>query len=103
MNSLLSILLFILVFKQTGRGNKGIRIRWIKNSPIGVFTVTTVNNGHRHVSSPGKGVDNRLGEIVFHKNNYSVNLVLCCKFFTLNDYISVFPIQAYRRPNVTLP
>ena len=36
------------------------------------------NNGHIHVFSPMVGADNPLWYF-FHKHNYSLNLVLCCK------------------------
>ena len=59
------------------------------------------NNGHAY--SPGAGADNPLESFYFNKHNYSVNLVLCCKFSLLNNFVIVFPIQTYRRPNLTLP
>ena len=61
------------------------------------------NNGHIHVFSPRAGADNPPELIVFHKNNYSVNLVICCKFSPLINFVTVFPIQTYKIPNLTLP
>ena len=61
------------------------------------------NNGQIHVYSPGAGTDSPPEVIFFHKHNYSVNLVFCCKFSPLNNFVTVFPIQTYRRPNLTLP
>ena len=51
------------------------------------------NNGHIHVYSPGAGTDNPLRSIYFHKQYYSVKIVLCCKFSPLNDFVTVFYIQ----------
>ena len=55
------------------------------------------SNGHIHVFSHRTGA-----YFCFDKHNYSVNLVLCCKFSSLNDFVTVFPIQTYRRLNSTL-
>ena len=40
------------------------------------------NNGNVHVYSPGAGADNPLGSF-FHKQYYLVNIVLCCKFSSI--------------------
>ena len=61
------------------------------------------HNGHIGVFSPWAGADNPLGYIFFPKHNYLVNLVLCYKFSSLNDFATVFPIQTYRRLNLTFP
>ena len=63
------------------------------------------NNGHIHVYSPGAGADNPLGSNSFHKHTikYPVNLVISCKFFQINDFLTVCPIQTHKRPNLTLP
>ena len=51
------------------------------------------NNGHIHVYSPGAGADNPLASIFFKKNiKSSVNLVICCKFYPLNDFVTVLSI-----------
>ena len=57
-------------------------------------------DGHKHVYSPGAGADNSFGSIFFIKI-YSVNF-LCCKFSLLNYFVTVFSIQMYRLPNLTL-
>ena len=59
------------------------------------------NNINIHVYSPGTGVDDPLGYF-FHKHNYSVNLILCCNFYPLNNFGTLFPIQTYRPPNLSL-
>ena len=41
---------------------------------------TFENNGYKHVFSPMTGVDNPLWLFVFLQHNYSVNLVLYCRF-----------------------
>ena len=61
------------------------------------------NGDHIHVYSPGAGADNPLGSILFHLQYHSINLVLCCKFSPLNNFVTVFPIQTYRQSNLTLP
>ena len=60
--------------------------------PSGVREENVKSNGHIHVYSPGAGADNPC----FHKDNYSVNLVFCCKFSPLNSRVTVSPIQRYR-------
>ena len=35
------------------------------------------------------------------KCNSSDNLVICCKFSALNYFVTVFPIQTHRQPNLT--
>ena len=59
-----------------------------------------------HVYSPREEADNHLVSFSFLKKTKkqqqkSVNLVICCKVFPSND-CTVFPIQAHRRPNLTL-
>ena len=44
--------------------------------------------------APGQGQTTHWG-IFFHKYNQSVNLVLCCKFSQLKNFVTVFPIQTY--------
>ena len=36
------------------------------------------------------------------KHKFSIKLVIYCKFFPINDFIKVFPIQTHIRPNLTL-
>ena len=43
------------------------------------------------------------GSKYFLKNKASVNLFIYCKFYPLNDLVTVFPIQTYRRTNLFLP
>ena len=38
----------------------------------------------------------------FHKYNFLVILVICCKFSLLNNFVTIFLIQTVRRPNLTL-
>ena len=54
-----------------------------------------------YFSSPGAEAEDPLG--YKFSQYYSVNLVLCRKFSPLNDFVTVFPIQTYRWPNLTLP
>ena len=54
------------------------------------------NNGHIHVYSPEAGAYNSLGQLIFQNLKSSVNLVICCKNFPVNYYVTVFPIQTYR-------
>ena len=61
------------------------------------------NNGYIHVYSPGAGTDNSLWSFFFHKQYYSVNSHLLQVLTPLNDFVTVFPIQTYRQPNLTLP
>ena len=55
-----------------------------------------------YVYSPGAGVDNPLGTFFCQKHKCSIKLVIYCKFFPINDFIKVFPIQTHIRPNLTL-
>ena len=58
---------------------------------------------HLHVFSTGAKTDNSLWSVVFHEHKSFVNLVIFSKVvFPLNDFVSVFSIQAHRRPNLTL-
>ena len=44
-----------------------------------------------HVYSPGAATDNPLGsEFLFYHKPF-VTLVICCKFLSLNDFLTVFP------------
>ena len=43
------------------------------------------NNSIVYVYHPGAGTDSLLGSKSFH-------LVICCKFFPLNDFVIAFPI-----------
>ena len=53
------------------------------------------NNGHIHVYSPGAGADKQLASIFFfQKYKFSVNLVICCKFYPLNDFVTVLSMAA---------
>ena len=52
------------------------------------------NNGHIHVYYPDLGADSLPGI----QKNVSVNLVVCCKIFLINFFVTVFHIQTYRRP-----
>ena len=45
-----------------------------------------------HVYSPGAGADNPLGSEFLYKHKPFVTLVICCKFLSLNDFLTVFPI-----------
>ena len=60
------------------------------------------NNGHIHVYSPG--TDNTLGQlfVFFFKKFKSFNLVICCKFFPFDYYVTVFLVQKRMRPDLTL-
>ena len=49
------------------------------------------------VYNPGVGSDNPLESKVFQKYKYSVNLVICCKFFPSNYFVIVYPIQTHRQ------
>ena len=53
--------------------------------------------GHRHVYSPGAGIDNPLGLKYYHKHKSSV------KFSAIKWHFSIFPIQMHGRPKLTLP
>ena len=61
------------------------------------------NNGHIHVYGPATGKDNPPGVKFVQKYKSSVYLVICCKFFPFNYFLTVFSIQTHRRPNLTLP
>ena len=52
--------------------------------------------------APGQGQTAPWSQFVFQKHKSSINLVICCKFYPLNDFVTVFPIQTYRQPNMTL-
>ena len=49
------------------------------------------NNGQIHVYSPWAGAGNLLGSIVFQKCIYFVILDICCKCFSFNYFVTVFP------------
>ena len=51
---------------------------------------------------PKEAPHNGNGERKFHLHIYSVNLVLCCKFSQINDFITVSPIQMNGQLNLTL-
>ena len=57
------------------------------------------NNGHLHVFSPGAGADDPLGSNFFYKHKSLFNLVISCKFFSLNGLVKVFPFQTHMQPN----
>ena len=57
--------------------------------------------GLKQVHSPATGADNPLGSNVLQKHKASVNLVIYCKFFTLKDFVTIFPIKTHKRPNLT--
>ena len=61
------------------------------------------NNGHVHLFSTGTESGSPLGSQFFQKHKSSVNLVICCKFYPLNDFVTFLPIQAHKRPNFILP
>ena len=62
------------------------------------------NNGHIHAFSHRAGVDNLLKSFVFLKIlQYSVNVVICCKVYPLNDCLTVFPNKMQKQPNLTMP
>ena len=59
---------------------------------------------YEHVYSSATGADNPLEANYFFKNiKSSVNLVICSKFFPLNDFLTVFPIRRHVQPNLALP
>ena len=58
-------------------------------------------NGHMHVKSPGAGTDNPLGSNILHEHTSSVNLIICCRMFSWNYFITIFPIQTHRQPSLT--
>ena len=45
-----------------------------------------------HAYSTGAGADNPLGSEFLNKHKPFVTLVICCKFLSLNDFLTVFPI-----------
>ena len=45
-----------------------------------------------YVYSPRAGADNPLGSEFLYKHKPFVTLVICCKFFPLNDFLTVFQI-----------
>ena len=49
-------------------------------------------NDFKHVYSSGAGADNPLGTEFLCKHIPHVTLVICCKFFPLNYFLTVFPI-----------
>ena len=56
---------------------------------------------YMHIA-PGRA-DNPLGSEFLYKHKSFVTLVICCKFLPLNDFLTVFPIQKHKRPNLALP
>ena len=50
------------------------------------------NNGHIHVYSSIAGTDNPLALFFFQEYKFSVNLVIYCKFYHLNDFLAVLSI-----------
>ena len=61
------------------------------------------NNGYVHVFSPGAGADNPLGSIFFINSIIQLIYSSAASFPPLNDFVTIFPIQMYKRPNLTLP
>ena len=61
------------------------------------------NNGHIHINRPKTWADNS-GVICFLKN---INIFLVCSYAAslspLNYFVTVFLIQMYRRPIMTMP
>ena len=61
------------------------------------------NNGYVHVYSPGAGADNHL------RSNFFINSIMqsiksfAASFPPLNGFVTVFPIQTYRQPNLSVP
>ena len=45
--------------------------------------------------APGQGQTTPPVSKYFHKHKPSVNLIISCKFFPLNDFVTVFPIQPH--------
>ena len=60
-------------------------------------------NSHTNVDIPGGGEVNPLVSTLFDKKKTSVNLFICCGFFPLNDFETMFPIQTHKRPHLTFP
>ena len=52
---------------------------------------------------PGQGQTAPGDQNLLKKHQASVSLVIGCKFYPLNDFVTVFPIQTHRRQNLTLP
>ena len=47
---------------------------------------------HIHVYSPWVRADNPLGSNCNRKHKSLVNLIMCCKFFPLNDHLTVLTV-----------
>ena len=60
------------------------------------------SNGHVYAYSPGSRADSPLRSKFFQKHKSSVTLVIRCNFYPLNDFVTFFPLQTHRRPNLTL-
>ena len=60
-------------------------------------------NIHVHVYCPGVRADLPMGYIYFEDHKYSVHLPISIKFFPSNDILTIFPIQMYGCPMLTLP
>ena len=65
------------------------------------------NNGHMHVYSPGAGARHPpWGHFFLSFFFKTINLLLIWsiapRYFSINYFRIVFPIQTYRRPNLTL-
>ena len=51
------------------------------------------NNGHIHEYGPGgQGQTTPWHQFFPQKYKFSVNLVICCKFYPLNDFVTVLSI-----------
>ena len=61
------------------------------------------NYGYIHVYSPGTGGDNPLRSIFFFNSIIQSIVSFAVSFSSFNDFVTVFPIQSYKRPNLTLP
>ena len=61
------------------------------------------NNDYIHVNSPGQGQTTPWGQIFFINSIIQSIKSFAASFPPLNDFVTVFPIQTYRRPNLTLP
>ena len=70
------------------------RIDW----PSGFREEDVKNNGHIHVYSPGAGADNPLGSKIFINSIIQSIYSFAASFSPLNNFVTVFPIQRYRRP-----
>ena len=51
--------------------------------------------------APGQGQTIPWGQNFLYKYKPFVTLVICCKFLPLIDFLTVFPIQKHKRPNVS--